>query len=267
MQPADWELGFFLITIILYAVATVLYLFAPSLSARRYRRLAAMAGVAFHAMSIALRAFQTWQLERRLPMSSQFELANIVILLLILCYLILEKQETLKFLGAYVMPLATAIMIYTAYLPRGIQPLSDSLKTYWLKVHVSSAIFAYTAFLFAAALAIMFLAREHGDRGRYELEDIDRLAYRVVLIGFPFMTLLLISGILWAKVAWNRYWGWDPKEIWGLMTWLAYGVLLFGRRYLEWRGRLAAWVAIFAFASVMFTYAGVNMLLSSLHGY
>lgn len=266
MPIADWETAFFLVTIPFYALAAVLYFFAPRQGAVRLRRLAASGGVACHALTVALRATQTWRLDRRLPLSSQFELTVLVVLFVVIAFLALGRHKVFEYLGAYVMPLAAAAMLYAAYLPREIRPLSESLRTYWLKVHVSSAVLAYAAFLLAAATGVMYLVQERRSRDERQLAAIDALTYRIVLAGFPFMTVLLLSGILWAKVAWNRYWGWDPKEIWASLTWLAYAVLLFGRRYLDWKPRLASWMVLFGFASVMVTYVGVRYL-NSIHSY
>lgn len=98
-------------------------------------------------------------------------------------------------------------------------------------------------------------------------ESLDNLSYKSILLGFPFMTLLIITGAVWAHYAWGRYWGWDPKETWSLITWFIYAIYLHGRYQRGWRGRPTAVLAIIGIVAVIFTYLGVNLLLSGLHSY
>ncbi|MEI7902019.1 MAG: cytochrome c biogenesis protein CcsA, partial [bacterium] len=100
-----------------------------------------------------------------------------------------------------------------------------------------------------------------------DAEALDEISYRSVVIGFPFLTLLIILGALWADIAWGSYWSWDPKETWSLITWFVYAVFLHCRFMRGWRGRRAAWISIVGFCSVLFTYYGVNFLLAGLHSY
>lgn len=266
MKLPDWETAFFIITIAVYLLAAVTCLFAPAEKAGRMGKLMALAGVACHAVSLGLRTAQTWQLEKRLPLSSQFELLSLVVFLLVLIYLIISRHEIYQNLGAYVLPIAAAAMVYAAYLPREVRLLSQSLQTYRRVLHVSAAVFAYAAFLLAAATAIMYLVQERRSRDEKQLKALDRVSYYASMAGFLFLTVLLVTGILWAKVAWGRYWAWDPKETWALLTWLVYAVLLYGRRYSGWDGNLAAWLAVLGFASVTMTVVGVRFVYS-VHNY
>ncbi len=99
------------------------------------------------------------------------------------------------------------------------------------------------------------------------LKVLDRWGYEAILIGVPFMTLNLISGAIWAYYAWGRYWGWDPKETWALITWLIYIIYLHMRILGKWEGRKTAWISVFGFFIVLFTYLGVNLVISGLHSY
>ncbi len=98
-------------------------------------------------------------------------------------------------------------------------------------------------------------------------ERLDRLAFSLTFFGFPFMTLILITGAIWAHEAWGRYWGWDPKETTALVTWLIYAAYVHARRTPGWSGRKAALISILGFFSVLFTYLGANLVLSGLHSY
>jgi cytochrome c-type biogenesis protein CcsB len=98
-------------------------------------------------------------------------------------------------------------------------------------------------------------------------ETVETVLTRTISFGFLFLTLGILTGAVWANSAWGTYWSWDPKETWSLVTWLVYAVFLHCRFVRGWRGRRAAWISIVGFASVLFTYYGVNFLLSGLHSY
>ena len=266
MQLPDWEAGTFLLTIGLYLLASVIYVFLPADLAKSLGRKVAWAAVGCHAASLALRTAQTWQLEKRLPLSNQFELLSLAVFFLALSYIIISRQHVYEFLATFVMPISTAALVYAAYLPREVRVLSEALQTYRRVIHVSSAVVAYATLLLAAAVGMMILVQSRRNPNEVQLKALDGLSYKLSTIGFLCLTILLITGVLWAKVAWGRYWGWDPKETWALMTWFVYAVLLFGRRYSQWQGRLAAWVVLLGFASVTMTVVGVRFVYS-VHNY
>jgi cytochrome c-type biogenesis protein CcsB len=96
---------------------------------------------------------------------------------------------------------------------------------------------------------------------------LDELNYRSVAIGFPLLTLGIILGAFWGHVAWGRYWAWDPKETWAFISWLIFAFFLHIRLFLGWHGKRVAWVGLIGAGSIVFTYWGVNFLLSGLHAY
>jgi cytochrome c-type biogenesis protein CcsB len=98
-------------------------------------------------------------------------------------------------------------------------------------------------------------------------EMLDEVGYKTIAIGFPLLTVGIITGAVWANAAWGTYWGWDPKETWSLITWLMYAAYLHARFTRGWRGKRAAILSIVGFLAVVFTYLGVNLLLSGLHSY
>ena len=100
-----------------------------------------------------------------------------------------------------------------------------------------------------------------------DAERLDDLSYRTILFAYPFLTMLIITGAVWAYYAWGRYWGWDPKETWSLITWIVYSIYLHVRITHGWEGKIPAAIAAIGFAVVIFTYLGVNILLSGLHSY
>ena len=99
------------------------------------------------------------------------------------------------------------------------------------------------------------------------LDVLDDLSYKVIGFAFPLLTLCIITGAIWANYAWGTYWSWDPKETWSLITWIIYAAYLHARLMYGWKGKRAAWMAIFGFAAVLFTFFGVNYLLPGLHSY
>ncbi len=98
-------------------------------------------------------------------------------------------------------------------------------------------------------------------------EKIESFIYKSIALGFPFLAMGILSGSVWANKAWGRYWGWDPKETWSLITWLIYAFYLHARFVKGWKGTALAWCAVVGFLGVLFTYFGVNYLLSGLHSY
>ena len=99
-------------------------------------------------------------------------------------------------------------------------------------------------------------------------EDLDEITYRAIAIGFPIFTLgALIFAMIWANIAWSRFWGWDPKEVWALITWLFYSAYLHLRLSRGWQGQPSAWLAVIGFVIVMFTLIGVNLVIAGLHSY
>jgi cytochrome c-type biogenesis protein CcsB len=155
-------------------------------------------------------------------------------------------------------------------------PLVPALRSYWLLIHVSMAIIAYSAFATAAGAGLTFMAKHHlkGRIGKALPSEaaIEEFMFRAVAVGFPFQTLLLITGAIWAQEAWTKAWSWDPKETWALVTWLMYAAYLHIRVQRGVRGITMAWLSLIGFSVVLFTLAGVNYLvkwfgLTSMHSY
>lgn len=164
-----------------------------------------------------------------------------------------------------------AILAVSSLFPQAARPLMPALRSNWLIFHVLTCMIAYGAFLAAFLMALLWLlvwrTRETG-------KMVDALAYQTMAFGFLLLTVGIVSGAIWARQAWGRYWGWDPKETWSLITWFVYGAYLHTRLMSGSLGisreRLPYLNAIFAvlgFAFTLFTYFGVNYLLTGLHSY
>lgn len=151
-----------------------------------------------------------------------------------------------------------------------IAPLVPALRSHWLALHVSLVFVGegFFAVAFVTGVIYLFTARRNrGNRTKF-LTRLDELIYHAIAIGFPFFTLGgLFFGAIWAKHAWGRYWGWDPKETFMLVTWLVYVLFLHVRVQRGWHGRRTAWIAVIGFLLALFTFAGVNYLIRGLHSY
>ena len=115
--------------------------------------------------------------------------------------------------------------------------------------------------------ALLVTARELFAAKGYANVSLAEIAHRVIVIGFPIWTFAVIAGAMWADKAWGRYWGWDPKEVWAFITWVAYAAYLHARATAGWRGRAATIVQLIAFGCLLFNLIGVNMFLGGLHSY
>jgi cytochrome c-type biogenesis protein CcsB len=192
-------------------------------------------------------------------------------------YLFALKKYKLRWLGlpvslAVLLTLGTAITL----LYRPSAPLVPALKSTWLVIHVSAAIISGGVFLLANCVAAAYLILD-----RYEqkgvrpvwaqrlpsLEVLDNLSYRLVALVFPLWTFAVIAGAIWAESAWGRYWGWDPKETWAFITWVAYAAYLHARVTVGWRGRKAAWLCLFAGSTFLFNYIYINVWGTGRHTY
>lgn len=173
------------------------------------------------------------------------------------------------YLGALVAMLASLLLAYASFgVDSSIKPLMPALKSNWLLIHVVTAFLGYAAFALAFGSALLYLLQERRPRPSLPpLPVLDRLIYRTTVLGFLLLTLGIFTGAVWAETAWGRYWSWDPKETWSLITWFIYAALLHARLLKGWHGRRIAWLAVLGFLAVLFTYLGVSFLLTGLHAY
>jgi cytochrome c-type biogenesis protein CcsB len=192
-------------------------------------------------------------------------------------YLIAIRKHDLRWLGLFIsisalLTLGTAVTL----LYRDSAPLVPALNSPWLVIHVIAAIISGGVFLLSNVIAGAFLyldsMEKRGGRKPWakrlpELETLDQLSYRLVAFVFPLWTFSVIAGAIWAESAWGRYWGWDPKETWAFITWVAYAAYLHARVTIGWRGRRAAWLCLFAGSTFLFNYVYVNVWGTGKHTY
>lgn len=159
---------------------------------------------------------------------------------------------------------ALFFMGFSSLFPSAIQPLIPALQSNWLHIHVLTCFIAYAAFAVSFFCGVFYFLDFRFMPSRETLEEIN---YRSVTVGFPMLSAGILTGAVWASYAWGSYWSWDPKESWSLITWIVYAVFLHARYVKGWNGRRVAVLSIIGFASVIFTYFGVNFVLSGLHSY
>ena len=192
-------------------------------------------------------------------------------------YLAALRKYDLRWLGLFI-SLAALLTLGTAItlLYRDSAPLVPALKSTWLVIHVVAAIISGGVFLLSNVIAGAYLYLDARERGAGRpawatrlpaLEVLDQLSYRLVAFVFPLWTFSVIAGAIWAESAWGRYWGWDPKETWAFITWVAYAAYLHARVTVGWKGRRAAWLCLFAGSTFLFNYVYVNVWGTGKHTY
>jgi len=211
-----------------------------------------------------------------IPLSNMYESLVFFSWCIVLFYIIMDKKYNQRIIGVIASPLASLFLALPSLvgLKKEIKPLIPALQSNWLAIHVITCFLGYGAFAIAFGISIAYLLQSkregEGREGISWLPSarlLDEINYKTILFGFPFLTLGIITGAAWAHYAWGSYWSWDPKETWSLITWFIYAAFLHARYTREWRGRKAALLSIIGFLAVIFTYFGVNFIISGLHSY
>ena len=268
----SWTTFIYLASMTFYMVRLI----RASESWGRFATATAALGFAAHTAGLIARWIESYSLGiGHAPLSNFYESLIFFAWAVMLMYLIAEWRIKSRSLGVFVTPIVFLMMVYASLSPNvqtRIQPLIPALQSNWLTSHVIACFIGYSFFALAFGLGLMYftkrIMKDENPISRFFPRDeaIDELIYNSVALGFVFLTLGIVTGAVWAQVAWGRYWSWDPKETWSLITWFVYAAMLHSRFVLGWRGRRMAILSIVGFASVLFTYLGVNYL-ESLHSY
>lgn len=213
----------------------------------------------------------------RVPWGNMYEFSITGALCFSIAYLFALVKYKMRWLA---LPASVAILITVGtavtllYVPSA--PLVPALKSTWLVIHVSAAIISGGVFLLANFIAGTYLIldryEQKGARPLWmqklpSLESLDNFSYRLIALVFPIWTFSVIAGAIWAEAAWGRYWGWDPKETWAFITWVAYAAYLHARVTIGWRGRKAAWLCLLAGSTFLFNYIYINIWGTGKHTY
>ena len=214
---------------------------------------------------------------QRAPWGNMFEFTITAMVFVVGAYLILVWRAGLRWLGLPVTMLAAVgngLAVTVFYV--AVAPLVPALHSVWFLIHIVAAAISGAAFNVGGVMSILYLVKKRAeDRGTVrgylerlpESRKIDVIAYRFTAFAFPLWTFTVVAGAIWAEYAWGRYWGWDPKETWALVTWVIYACYLHARSTAGWRGTRAAVIAIIGLASFWFNFVGINLLVSGLHSY
>jgi cytochrome c-type biogenesis protein CcsB len=241
----------------------------------------------------------TFTLLSRWIREGYFPLSNLYESLIFLCWglssihLFIEFQTKSRLIGSISTPLMFFLSGFSSLtLPTEMQkalPLVPSLQSNWLMMHVSMMMISYATLIVGSLLSILYLAFLWFQSSKVQLsvdsssnesallqtrsaklsllETVDIWSYRIIGLGFPFLTIGIISGAVWANEAWGSYWSWDPKETWALITWLVFAIYLHSRLLKGWQGQKAALLGSSGFFVIWICYLGVNFLGKGLHSY
>ncbi|MEO3869656.1 c-type cytochrome biogenesis protein CcsB [Nonomuraea sp. B12E4] len=204
----------------------------------------------------------------RWPWGNMYEFVVAISFAAVTAFLLTQLRHSVRFLGPFVMvtaALGLGLAVKVFYTSAG--PVVPALNSYWIAIHVTAAITASGLLTLAGVSGVLYLMRGDGVSRLPSREDLERVAHRAIVFAFPVWTFAVIAGALWADRAWGRYWGWDPKEIWSFITWVAYAAYLHARVTAGWRGKAATIVQLLAFGCLLFNLIGVNVFISGLHSY
>jgi len=215
------------------------------------------------------------------PLSNLYESLLFLDWCLLFILIVIETKSKTKLIGAIILPITLLIISFASLiLPEPMQnaaPLVPALQSNWLMMHVSMMMLSYSTLILGSLLSILFLVitntkkfnslSEEKISQKQLLESIDNWSYRTIGLGFPFLTIGIIAGAVWANEAWGSYWSWDPKETWALITWLVFAAYIHARLTQGWIGKKAAILGSIGFFVVWICYLGVNFLGQGLHSY
>ncbi len=272
---------FFNVSMAIYLISSLGYLIFAAFQNKKLGILSTLlltVGLIFHSGGLVFRWLETHRTGYGyIPLSNMYESLIFFSWTIVLVYLILEFKYRQKIIGVFVTPIAFLTIALTSIIPgidAKITPLVPALQSNWLTIHVTTCFLGYASFAVSFGISILYLVRDKreghqggGLRWLPSVSILDEINYKSIVIGFPMLTLGIITGAAWAHYAWGTYWSWDPKETWSLITWFIYAAFLHARFTRDWRGKKSAVLSIAGFTAVLFTYFGVNYLISGLHSY
>jgi cytochrome c-type biogenesis protein CcsB len=248
-----------------------------------------------------------WIVAGYFPLSNLYESLLFLTWILLTIYLYIETKTKSKLIGSVLIPVALLVSGFANLTlspeMQKASPLVPALQSNWLMMHVSMMLLSYGTLIIGSLLCILFLvisrykdvdlkiindsslplynimldyyeakllspSSEISELGKLKLlQSIDNWSYRIIGLGFPFLTIGIISGGVWANEAWGSYWSWDPKETWALITWLVFAIYLHSRITKGWEGKKTAVIGGLGFFVIWICYLGVNFLGKGLHSY
>ena len=261
-----------------------------TMTAQKFAFLLAGAGTLLHVLGVVARAAAT----QRVPWANMYEFATTSTALVMVAFLLFSiKRVELRTLGTFVVgPVLLVLLLAQTFWIVPAAALTPSLQnSHWLIIHIGIAIIATALSILGAVVAGLQLVQARHERALVELAEageehpehwgraghvldrlpsstvLESLSFRIHSLAFVYWTFTLIFGAIWAREAWGRFWGWDPKEVWTFIIWVIYAAYLHARATGGFRGTRAAWLALAGFVAVVFNYTIVNTVINGLHSY
>lgn len=265
----------FNLTLVAYIIAAIAYFTGAGF---KHEKIQKYAFLMFVAATIAHIAYFIWRWWAKMDVLDLTFLTAIPIrgafeysmgFALVIAIIVILARPKMPWIVSAGLPAVVVMMVFAATRNMEIHDLMPALRSPWLFVHAGTGVVAYAAFAVAAVCGIKYLSKlkKSEDEESKTMLQIDRMSYRAIVFGMLFFTVTIISGSMWASDAWSRFWFWDPKELWSLITWIFYVIYLHQRLRKNWRGKRTAIMAIVGVGLVLFTWLGVNNLLYGLHSY
>jgi cytochrome c-type biogenesis protein CcsB len=265
----------FYITLVLYGFATLMYLFwlmRTTIVTGNIARNVLLSGFLVHVLALLHRFVSV----NHLPIANMHDSLSFFGVALVGIYLAVEHRYKITSLGSFVTPVAFLTMLGSSTFANELKPLDPLMQNAWIYSHTILAFVSYALFTISGGTAAMYLIQSHLLKTKYQghifqklpsLEKLDDISYRCLNIGFPMLTVAIITGAMVATKVWGSYWSWDPKQTCSLITWLVYAVLLHGRLAVGWRGKRAALFSLAGIILLLFSFVGVNLWFPGLHAF
>jgi ABC-type transport system involved in cytochrome c biogenesis permease subunit len=244
-------------SLLLYFIATMHYLFFLVNRRKLVARVATISticGFSIHSLAIILDLAMG-----KKPIISSFASISFFVWVMLLIYLIIENKYRIEVFGSFVLPVVFIASVLAELSPQDTERIfssSTGILVAVQTVHILCIFIGYASFAFAFSMAMMYLIQEHQLKSKHpgalyfrlpSLDILERISNTCITVGFPLLTIAVISGIFWAGTTRASYWSWKPLEMWFMSTWVLYAILLQARHSVGWRGRRASYLAVFTF--------------------
>ena len=261
------------VTLTFYVAATVMFVVGVIFSKEKVTRQAvylAALGLVPQFVALGIR----WARLGHGPYIGYYELANaLTVCTVVLFTVVAWRNPRLSAMGLGIMPVAVLLMGGAMLANKADFPITPSLASYWLFIHVIFANVAFAAFAASFGYAVVYVIREGSHSGKWSArlaklpaqEVVADLVVRFALAGFLLWGIMIVTGAIWANESWGRYWSWDPIETWSLVVWIIYAIFLHVRYMLHWSGRRLAWFAIVAMPIALFCLIGIPTVFNTIH--
>jgi len=256
-----------------YVAATVMFVFGVIFTKDGLTRRAVYVSAAGLVPQIAALGVR-WARLGHGPYVGYYEVANALTLCTVAFFVVAAwRNPRLNATGIGIMPVAVLLLGAAMLASKADFPITASLASYWLFIHVAFANLSFAAFAASFGFAIVYLVRQRSGGGKWAKrfekmpaqDVVDDYTARFVLAGFLLWGIMIVTGAIWANESWGRYWSWDPIETWSLVVWLIYAIYLHLKYMRKWRGERLAWFAIVAMPIALFCLVGIPTVFNTIH--